>query len=146
MAQQGAIELPGVHIPLSLSERPVWYRAFVKSRDFCFKKPLGGIGVAIIVIVVLAALLAPFIQRYNPNHAFDVEKANAAMALTDGRPTLAIVQRDTYLDGRHLYINFRTDMARAQAPVRAPAQERRAPASDARRLGPRRSTPRGSRP
>ncbi|HEX7670996.1 MAG TPA: hypothetical protein VF395_15480, partial [Polyangiaceae bacterium] len=44
---------------------------------------------------------------------FDVEKANAAMALTDGRPTLAIIQRDTYLDGRHLYVNFRTDMAKA---------------------------------
>jgi hypothetical protein len=52
--------------------------------------------------------------RYWITHAgFDVEKANAAMALTDGRPTLAIIERDTFLDGRHLYINFRTDMAKA---------------------------------
>ncbi|HVU04815.1 MAG TPA: hypothetical protein VHE30_23855 [Polyangiaceae bacterium] len=48
------------------------------------------------------------------NHAgFDVEKGNAAMALTDGRPTLAIIERATYIDGRNVYVNFRTDMARA---------------------------------
>lgn len=44
---------------------------------------------------------------------FDVEKANAAMAITDGRPTLQIIERDTYLDGRHLYVTFRTDLAKS---------------------------------
>ena len=48
------------------------------------------------------------------SHAgFDVEKSNATMALTDGRPTLMTIARDTYLDGRNLYINFRTDMPKA---------------------------------
>jgi hypothetical protein len=46
------------------------------------------------------------------SHAgFDVEKDIAGWSLTDGRPTLAIIQRDTYIDGRHLYINFQTDLA-----------------------------------
>jgi hypothetical protein len=44
---------------------------------------------------------------------FDVEKYFAASALTDGRPTLAVIRRSTYLDGRQLYINFRTDMPKA---------------------------------
>lgn len=44
---------------------------------------------------------------------FDVEKQFAGWALTDGRPTLAIIQRDTYLDGRHLFVNFQTDLGRA---------------------------------
>lgn len=48
------------------------------------------------------------------NHAgFDVEKYRAASSLTDGRPTLAVIRRSTYLDGRDLYINFRTDMPKA---------------------------------
>jgi len=48
------------------------------------------------------------------NHAgFDVEKSIASMALTDGTPTLYVIQRETYIDGRNVYINFRTDMARA---------------------------------
>lgn len=46
------------------------------------------------------------------SHAgFDVEKDIAGWSLTDGRPTLAIIQRDTYIDGRHLYVNFQTDLA-----------------------------------
>ncbi len=46
------------------------------------------------------------------SHAgFDVEKDIAGSALTDGRPTLAIIARDTYIDGRHLYVNFETDLA-----------------------------------
>jgi hypothetical protein len=44
---------------------------------------------------------------------FDVEKYIAASALTDGRPTLAVIRRSTYIDGRELYINFRTDMPKA---------------------------------
>jgi hypothetical protein len=48
------------------------------------------------------------------SHAgFDVEKDIASSALTDGRPTLAIIQRDTYIDGRHLYVNFETDLPKA---------------------------------
>ena len=42
---------------------------------------------------------------------FEVEKSFAAMALSDGRPTLEIIRRDTYIDGRDLYVNFRTDLA-----------------------------------
>jgi hypothetical protein len=46
------------------------------------------------------------------SHAgFDAEKDLSTLALIDNRPNLAIIQRDTYLDGRHLYINFRTDLA-----------------------------------
>jgi hypothetical protein len=48
------------------------------------------------------------------NHAgFDVEKGIAALSLADGRPTLSSLRRDTFLDGRHLNVSFRTDMAKA---------------------------------
>ena len=50
---------------------------------------------------------------YIQHAGFDVEKSNASLALSDGRPTLLVIQRDTYLDGRHLNINFRTDLAPA---------------------------------
>lgn len=43
---------------------------------------------------------------------FYVEKSNAATALADGRPTLLVIDRDTYIDGRSLYVSFRTDLAR----------------------------------
>ena len=35
-------------------------------RDFCLRRPLGAIGAAIIVLMVVVALLAPLISRYDP--------------------------------------------------------------------------------
>lgn len=44
---------------------------------------------------------------------YALEKSLAAEALTDGRPTLSTISRETYLDGRNIYINFRSDMPQA---------------------------------
>lgn len=44
---------------------------------------------------------------------FDVEKALAARALTDGRSVFFSVSRDSYLDSRSININFRNDMPHA---------------------------------
>jgi peptide/nickel transport system permease protein len=35
-------------------------------RDFCLRRPLGAIGAAIIVLMLVVAILAPFISRYDP--------------------------------------------------------------------------------
>ena len=44
---------------------------------------------------------------------FSTEKSLAARALTDGRATLFTINRDNYLDGRNVQINFRSDMPEA---------------------------------
>ncbi len=44
---------------------------------------------------------------------FGVEKTFALMALADGRPVLSTINRDNYLDGRAVKINFRSDMPEA---------------------------------
>ena len=90
MAQQGAIELPGVNIPLSLSDRPVWYRALVQAWRFCVRKPLGGIGVLIIIIVSFAAITTPLIQRYDPELAFEVFRPNCTAAQSAEKPATTL--------------------------------------------------------
>lgn len=50
---------------------------------------------------------------YAQYNGFNVEKADAARALTDGRPVFLIINRDRYLDSRNTNINFRTDMPKA---------------------------------
>lgn len=48
------------------------------------------------------------------NHAgFSTEKQLAMRALTDGRPNLFTINRDNFLDGRGVKINFRTDLGAA---------------------------------
>lgn len=44
---------------------------------------------------------------------FGVEKTLAAMAMADGRAVLATINRENYLDGRAVNINFRSDMPQA---------------------------------
>jgi peptide/nickel transport system permease protein len=43
--------------------RPSWAAAV---RDFCVRRPLGAIGAAIIVLMLVVAILAPLIARYDP--------------------------------------------------------------------------------
>lgn len=51
--------------------------------------------------------------EYLVHAGFHVEKADAARALTDGRPTLQTITRETYLDGRELNVTFYTDLSLA---------------------------------
>lgn len=44
---------------------------------------------------------------------FGVEKTLATMSLADARPTLSTINRQNYLDGRDVRINFRSDMPEA---------------------------------
>ncbi len=48
-------------------------RAVRALKNFVVQKPLGGFGVALIVLVILVAFLAPFIQRYEPDEVFVVD-------------------------------------------------------------------------
>jgi hypothetical protein len=52
-------------------------------------------------------------QNYVNHAGYTFEKSNAARVLTDGRPVFFTISRDNYLDGRNVYINFRTDMPEA---------------------------------
>jgi peptide/nickel transport system permease protein len=45
-------------------------RGLRAARNFVVQKPLGGFGMALIIIVVLVAFLAPLIQRYDPDRVF----------------------------------------------------------------------------
>lgn len=51
--------------------------------------------------------------NYANRSGFEVEKALAARALTDGRPVFHSFSRDIFLDDRIININFRNDMATA---------------------------------
>lgn len=84
--QQGVIELPGIHVPRSLSDRSMAYRMAVHSWRFMLQKPLGAIGVVIIALVVFAAVFAPAIQRYNPEQAFEVDKPDCTPAQAAENP------------------------------------------------------------
>jgi peptide/nickel transport system permease protein len=81
--QQGAIDLPGlVDIPRTLSDRPVAVRALVHIGRFFVRKPLGGFGVVVIATVLVAALTADLISRYDPTESFAVEKPICTPAQT----------------------------------------------------------------
>lgn len=52
-------------------------------------------------------------QNYAERSGFEIEKALAARALTDGRPVFNSFSRDIYLDDRITNINFRNDVPQA---------------------------------
>ncbi len=49
-------------------------------------------------------------QKYVHHAGFEVEKSLALMQLVDPRPTLFTVARENYLDGRDVFISFRSDL------------------------------------
>ena len=71
MAQQTAADTLGVPLPpRSLSDSPFLVRSVRNSLNFLRTKPLGAVGVFIILLMVFAALTAPIISRYNPSTVF----------------------------------------------------------------------------
>lgn len=70
MAQEQVLEVPGVGVPQSLSDRPFYQRWAILFGRFMVRKPLGGLGVGIILIMVFAAIFAPLISRYDPGAVF----------------------------------------------------------------------------
>lgn len=52
-------------------------------------------------------------HTYARRGGYEIEKALAARALTDGRPVFSSFSRDIYLDDRIININFRSDMPKA---------------------------------
>jgi peptide/nickel transport system permease protein len=85
MAQEQA--LPGIDIPRSMSDRPLVFRWWIYTGRFFRDKPLGGFGVIIIALLVLAAVAAPWVSRYDPTEIFfgvnpdyDAELAEQALS------------------------------------------------------------------
>ena len=74
-AKEGVIVSPGRSgIPVSLSDRPFYVRAFYNTGQFFARKPLGGFGVVVIGLVVFAAIFADVISRYDPSESCSVIK------------------------------------------------------------------------
>ena len=67
------LAIPGTeYIPPSLSDRPWIVRAAVQTGRFFRTKPLGGFGVAVIVLLVFVAIFADQLDRYDPQRVFEV--------------------------------------------------------------------------
>ncbi|MEX2081449.1 MAG: ABC transporter permease [Dehalococcoidia bacterium] len=66
-----AVELPGTgDYRKSMSDRPMVVRWLLNFWRFMITKPLGGFGVVVIALVVLAAVLAPWASRYDSERIF----------------------------------------------------------------------------
>src|SRR3970040_1027267 len=85
-----AVEPTAVPLPQTPARResvpPL--RALRAVLHFSAQKPLGGFGVAIIILMFLVAFLAPLIERYDPKEVFQVPNPEydaelAERALTD---------------------------------------------------------------
>jgi peptide/nickel transport system permease protein len=92
MAQQASIE--ATTLPPSTRDRSVGFRVWTATRHFFRAKPLGGLGVVLILLVVLCALFAPALQRYDPDTVFrrpnpDYDPELAAQAQAD--PTVRLL-------------------------------------------------------
>lgn len=73
MAQQPlAVDRLPAEFPRSLSDRPWYVRAAVHTGRFFRAKPLGGIGVALIVLLVVVAVFREQLSRYDPQQVFQV--------------------------------------------------------------------------
>lgn len=71
MAQeQSALNLPGIAVDRSVSDRPKAIRMTLNTLRFLRTKPLGAIGLVLIVLPVAAAALAGQVSRYDPNTEF----------------------------------------------------------------------------
>lgn len=72
MAQEPAsLDLAGSSVSLrSYSDMPMLQRWFVSSRNFMVHKPLGGVGVILILLVVAAGIFSSQLSRYDPETVF----------------------------------------------------------------------------
>lgn len=85
--KQQAIERPWMGgVSPSLSDRSLAVRASVQATRFAARKPLGGFGVLVIGLVVVAAIFSNQLDRYNPevvfkrtNPAYNAELADQAL-------------------------------------------------------------------
>lgn len=66
------VELRGLVYP-SAQERRLPLRWVAALGSFCVKKPLGGLGLVIIVSIAVIAIAAPAIDRYSPGEVFTVK-------------------------------------------------------------------------
>ena len=66
MAQEQGAALLSVDIPRSISDRPRPVRFLINLGRFMRTKPLGAIGLIIIVVLLLMAIFAPYIDRVGP--------------------------------------------------------------------------------
>ncbi|MBA4181289.1 MAG: peptide ABC transporter permease [Anaerolinea sp.] len=74
----------------SFSDRPLWQRWLISTRNFAVRKPLGALGVLLILLVVFSAVFASVVARYDPEEIFKKVAVNpdcnpelAEQALTD---------------------------------------------------------------
>jgi len=104
MAQQPiAIEQHALPEFRSKSDRPTVVRWTFAFFSFFKDKPLGGFGLALVLLIILIALTAQWIQRYDPTQVFAVQNAQydpaiAARALVDPNVKL-LYPAEKYTEG-----------------------------------------------
>ena len=81
-SSEGAIG-GGVAVQPSRRDRPLVVRALAQVGDFYRRKPLGGFGVTVIAVVILAAVFADVIDRYDPGQSHSVPKPQCTPAQAD---------------------------------------------------------------
>jgi len=91
--QQAAIEATGLPYRTT-SDRPLAVRIGIHTSNFFRTKPLGALGVVLILFCISVALLSPVIQRYDPEQVFSrpnplYDPELAAQALRD--PTVRLL-------------------------------------------------------
>ncbi len=78
---ESVVRLPGIATGEGFGERFLPARAAGAFGRFVVHKPLGGFGVVLIGLVVLAAVFAPFVSRYEPDRIFTADNPGFDAAL-----------------------------------------------------------------
>lgn len=94
---ESVIIVPGARTRVHRNDRSLAVRAALSTGDFIRTKPLATFGAVLILLMVLAALFAPFVSRYEPTRVFtahnpEFDEELYQKSLTD--PTIRIQNID----------------------------------------------------
>ncbi|HZQ35931.1 MAG TPA: ABC transporter permease [Dehalococcoidia bacterium] len=79
-------------IPASVHDLPAGRRVLIRTARFMRKRKLGAFGVVLVIVVLVAAILSPVLQRYDDNRQFVVRNPSYQAAPSGGGNILAQLQ------------------------------------------------------
>jgi peptide/nickel transport system permease protein len=95
MTTEPAATAGNIAVPLHPERRTTPLSLLRAARRFCVRKPLGALGIGLVVLLVIFALFAPALRRYDPEQTF--ETANPFYDPNSFEPrALQPVVRDTF--------------------------------------------------
>src|SRR5579883_863895 len=92
MARSGVAAALPEFIPPSVNDLPAFRRTLVRAGHFMRKRKLGAFGVVLVIIVLVAAIFSPILQRYDDNRQFVVRNPNFQAAPSGSGNVLAQLQ------------------------------------------------------